>query len=384
MQIESGTTGRQYPLYARYPQLEVSLPRIPLSLLPSPVRELTCVDGKCLWMKNDGLYGTLYGGNKPRKLELVLPDVLAQGRRTLITFGALGTNHGLATSLYAREQGLRTVLLLVDQPVTEGIRRALCWLHASGALLRYVGNDNDRMRRELRFCRWRYADWLGRKRPYILPPGGSSVLGTVGFVNAGLELADQVAAGELPEPSRVVVALGSSGTAAGLTLGLRLGGLKSRLVAVQIGRLSIADPVAKLANEAAELLRERGAELGHVKIESADIDVITDCVGEGYGYSTVDGDRAIELFREKDGIDLEPTYTAKAAAACLRVAGSVAPDEAILYWHTFNALPLPLPRPQPDDYRKLPRPFHRFFEPPFGVHDPVGRKMPSVSAGLTV
>lgn len=240
----------------------------------------------------------------------------------------------------------------------------MCWLHASGALLRYVGNDANRMRREFRFCRWRYADWLRRRRPYILPAGGSSALGTVGFVNAGLELARQVAAGELPEPSRVVVALGSMGTAAGLTLGLRLGGLKSRLVAVQIGGSGLADPVAKLANDAADLLRERGGELGNVKIESADIDVITDCVGEGYGCSTADGDRAIGLFREKDGIDLEPTYTAKAAAACLRVAASAAPDEAIIYWHTFNALPLPLPGPQPDDYRKLPRPFHRFFEPP--------------------
>jgi D-cysteine desulfhydrase len=335
-------------------------------VLPSPVRELTCIGGKRLWVKNDGLYGTLYGGNKPRKLELVLPDVLAQGRRTLITFGALGTNHGLATSLYAREQGLRTVLLLVDQPVTEVVRRELCLLHASGAILRYVGNDNDRMRRELRFCRWRYADWLRRKRPYILPPGGSSVLGTLGFVNAGLELADQVADGELPEPSRVVVALGSMGTAAGLALGLRLGGVKSRVVAVQIGRLGVPDPVAKLANDAAVLLEERGAELGDVRIEPGDIDVITDCVGEGYGHPTAEGDRAIELLREKDGIELEPTYTAKAAATALRVAGSVPPDEAILYWHTFNALPLPLPKPQPDDYRKLPRPFHRFFEPPAG------------------
>ncbi len=364
MQTESVATGRQYPLYARYPQLEVSLPRIPFSLAPSPVKELTCIAGKCLWVKNDGQYGTLYGGNKPRKLELVLPDVLAQGRRTLITFGALGTHHGLATSLYARQLGLRTVLLLVDQPVTEGVRRELCWLHASGAVLRYVGSDTDRMRRELRFCRWRYADWLRRKMPYVLPGGGSSVLGTVGFVNAGLELADQVASGELPEPSRVVVALGSAGTAAGLVLGLMLGGLKSRVMAVQIGRSGVADPVANLANRAADLLRERGAELGDVKIEPTDLDVVTDCVGEGYGHATTAGERAIELLREKDGIQLESTYTGKAAAAALRLAEGAEPGEAVLYWHTFNALPVPLPEPQPDDYRKLPRAFHCFFTSP--------------------
>ncbi len=328
------------------------------------MKELTCIGGKCLWVKNDGLYGTLYGGNKPRKLELVLPDVLAQGRRTLITFGALGTNHGLATSLYARRLGLRTVLLLVDQPVTERVRRELCWLHASGALLRYVGNDSNRMRRELRFCRWRYADWVRRKRPYVLPGGGSSVLGTVGFVNAGLELADQVAAGELPEPSRVVVALGSAGTAAGLALGLRLGGLKSRLVAVQIGRSGLPDPAVKLANKAAKLLRERGAQIGGIEIGPADFDVINDCVGEGYGYATPDGERAIDLLKEKDGIEIEPTYTAKAAAASLKLAESAGPNETILYWHTFNALPVPLPDPGPDYCRKLPRPFHRFFALP--------------------
>jgi D-cysteine desulfhydrase len=362
MQTVKEATERQYPLYARFPELAVSLPRIPLALEPSPVKQLTCVRGRCLWVKNDGVHGTLYGGNKPRKLELVLPDVLSQGRRTLITFGALGTNHGLATSLYARQLGIRTVLLLVNQPITNAVRRELCLLHASGAILRYVGNDVDAMRRELRFCRWRYADWRRRTMPYVLPGGGSSQLGTVGFVNAALELADQIAAGELPEPSRVFVALGSAGTAAGLALGFKLAGLSTRVAAVQIGSSGDPRPVAALANRAAGVLRERGAEID-IGVGPEDIDVVVDCAGEGYGACTNDGLHAIELFREADGIELEPTYTAKAAAACLKIARDAASDEVILYWHTFNALPPRLPDPRPDDYMKLPPAFHRFFEP---------------------
>ena len=76
-------------------------------------------------MKDDGAYGSIYGGNKVRKLEWILPDVAARGRRTIVTVGALGTNHGLATALYARERGLRCAVALVDQPVDDHVRRQL-------------------------------------------------------------------------------------------------------------------------------------------------------------------------------------------------------------------------------------------------------------------
>jgi len=353
-----------FPLYTRYPQLAASLPRLALSQGPSPVAELTRLGGKAVWIKNDGVYGTIYGGNKPRKLEFILPDVRRRGASTIMTFGGLGTHHGLATALYGRQQGLRTVLLLVDQPVNDAVRRQLCWLHQADAILHYTATAR-RTRLLAPLILLRYVDWRRRKLPYLLPPGGSTPVGTLGYVNAALELAEQVAAKELPKPETIVVALGSGGTAAGLLLGLRLAGLSSRLVAVRVSDVLSLTPetVARLANATAALMRRRGAALPSAKIEPAAITVLSDWLGEGYGHPTPEAERAQALLREREDLTLDLTYTAKTMAALLALLedGRLGKGPT-LYWHTYNALPQPLPQPQPDDYRRLPPAFHRFFE----------------------
>ena len=353
-----------FPLYARYPRLATSLPRLALHQGPSPVAELTQLGGKAVWIKNDGLYGTIYGGNKPRKLELILPDVRRTGATSIVTFGGLGTHHGLATALYAREQGLHTILVLVDQPVDDVVRRALCWFQQAGATLHYTATARRTKLLVLPLL-LRHADWRRRKLPYLLPPGGSTALSSVGYVNAALELADQVAAKELPEPKTVVVALGSSGTAAGLALGLRLAGLSSRLVAVRVSDIVplTSEGVAGLANATARLMRRRGADLPDVRVEPTDITVVSDWLGPGYGHPTPEGERAKMLLRERHGLALDLTYTAKTMAALLALLEDGRLEGPTLYWHTYNALPPPFPEPGPEDYRQLPPAFHRFFEP---------------------
>ena len=352
-----------FPLYARYPQLATSLPRLPLAQGPSPVAELTQLGGRAVWVKNDGLYGSVYGGNKPRKLEFILPDVKRTGATTILTFGGLGTHHGLATALYGREQGLRTILLLVDQPVDDYVRRQLCWFQQAGAILHHTATARRTKLLTLPIL-LRHTNWRRRKLPYLLPPGGSTPLSSVGYVNAALELADQVAAGELPEPKTVVVALGSAGTAAGLALGLRLAELNSRLVAVRVSDIVplTSEGVAHLANATAGLMRRRGAELPSAKVEPAAITVVSDWLGQGYGHVTPEGKRAQALLQEKHGLALDLTYTAKTVAALLALLEDGRLEGPTLYWHTYNALPPPLPEPGPEDYRLLPSAFHRFFE----------------------
>jgi D-cysteine desulfhydrase len=352
-----------YALYARYPELQATLPRLALGKGPSPVVPLTHLSkrlgGPPLWVKNDGLYGSVYGGNKARKLELIIADALRRRRRTIITFGATGTNHGLATALYAREHGLRTVLLLVDQPVTDRVRKQVWRLQQAGAILHRTRTVR-RTAAVTPLVMLRYADWRRGRLPYFLPAGGSSPLGTVGFVNGALELADQIEAGELPEPAHIFAALGSSGTAAGLLLGLRLAGLRSRLMAVQVSDLTPLSPmtVARLANRSAELLRGRGAPLPPGEIGADEVTVLSDWIGAGYGHPTPAGTRAEELLRETEGLELEGVYTAKTMAALVGLVESGQLREGpVLYWHTYNALPLPFGTPTEEDLRRLPRAF---------------------------
>ena len=117
-------------LHERFPALAETLPHLVLSERPTPVRELKHFG---VWVKEDGRFGSGgWGGNKVRKLEWLIPEAKRRDRRSILTFGGLGTNWGLATALYAREHGLETALALVDQPIDDHVRAQLARLEASG------------------------------------------------------------------------------------------------------------------------------------------------------------------------------------------------------------------------------------------------------------
>ena len=250
-------------MHERFPALRERLPHVSLGERPTPVRlleGLTAEGEAPVWVKDDGAFGSgPWGGNKVRKLEWLLPEARRRGARTILTVGGLGTNWGLAAALYGREQGLRTALALVDQPVDEHVRAHLERLRASGATI----HRTHTKARTIAALPWLLLRHSGRRPPYLLPAGGSNAVGALGYVEASLELAEQVAAGALPEPSHVVVAVGSGGSAAGLALGLRLAGMRTRVVGRAGHARPAVDPnsLARLAGRAETLLRRRGAEL---------------------------------------------------------------------------------------------------------------------------
>jgi D-cysteine desulfhydrase len=333
-------------LYLKFPRLRETLPWVSLGARPTPVRALEALadpSGACpVWLKDDGRFGSAWGGNKARKLEWVLADALAKRRPTILTFGALATNHGLATALYGRALGLRTAIALVDQPRDEHVDRQLERLRRSGARL-HLTHGKYRTVAALPWLLVRNADPRRLRPPYFLTVGGSSPVGCLGYVDAALELADQVARGDLPEPSHVVVALGSGGTAAGLALGLRLAGLETRVVAVVVNDKTKLEPriVAHLARRTAKLLRQRGAELPARPPAADDVTVETRWLGAGYGHHTPEAEHAQRLLGGREGLALEPVYTAKAMAALLALREESAfGDGPVLYWHTHNAFPL--------------------------------------------
>lgn len=325
-------------LHERFAGLRESLPHLRLGRGPTPVRPLARLveDGPPLWLKDDGAFGDgPWGGNKVRKLEWLLPDAMARGRRTILTIGALGTNHGLATALYARARGLDVALVLVDQPVDEHVREHLERLRASGATLHFTHGRA----RTLAALPWLIVRHWGRRPPYVLPPGGSTPVGALGYVEAGLEIAGQVADGALPEPSHAVVPVGSGGTAAGLMVGLRLGGLRTRVLGVVVNDALRLDPpaISRLAARTERLLRARGAGFEPLEPRAEDLTVSHEWLGRGYGHPTAESRAAIALAREREGLELDPVYTAKAVAALGALArrGELG-DGPVLYVHTYG------------------------------------------------
>lgn len=343
------------------------LPRVPLTTLPTPVvrvPELERQTGAAeLWVKRDDRSGATYGGNKPRKLEYIVGDALARGRRTLLTFGGLGTHHGLATALAARAAGLDCRLVLVPQPVTAHVRRMLLLHCLAGASLHLAESP---LLAAATGARLWVLDLLRGRRPQLVPVGGSSPLGVLGMVDAAFELAEQVREGVLPEPDWVFAALGSGGTAAGLVLGLRLAGLRSRVAAVLVTDLlpPTAPRLARLARRALRVLRQADPGVPEVQVRAEDFLILDRWVGAGYGAPTAAAERACRLAEDEAGLRLEVTYTGKALAALLETAREEpVRGKRVLYWHTYSSVDPAAGRALPDP-SELPPPFQRWFDGP--------------------
>lgn len=301
-----------------------AVPRVDLVERRTPVLPLERASertGAELWVKRDDLTASRYGGNKVRKLEYLLGRARAQGADTVLTSGAIGSHHVFATSLYGREAGLRVRAAVFPQPWNEHVEQMLRSDLGVGAELRPVAHPAllpgaiGVMRIEER---------LKRRRAHAIPPGGSSPRGCFGYIEAGLEIAAQIAAGEMPEPEAVYCAFGTGGTAAGLAIGFAAAGVTARVVAVRVISKALANRMIlrSLVHRAVTELRRYDPRFPRVAdLAAANLHVEGGELGRGYGHSTEQARRALQLAAD-DGLELDPTYTAKAFAAILHRGGS--------------------------------------------------------------
>ncbi len=297
---------------------------------PTPVRRLDALsDGPLeLWLKDDGLSHPVYGGNKVRKLEYVLPDALQRGAKRVVTSGAVGSHQVLATALFAGEQGLPVVAVVCPQRRTEHAEHMLRATLASGAELVPVRSKPAVGIRTLA---------LLRRGDYLLPPGASNVVGTMGYVAAARELVTQIRSGDAPDPDVIVVPLGSGGTAAGLLAGVVREGLRARIVAVSVAPPARVGRAIVLSLAYAALRRDGGdASLSSL---SRRLEIDGGYVGGGYGEPTAAGRNAMQHAANL-GLALELTYTAKAFARVLAQRATQQKPEKWLYWHTLSSAPL--------------------------------------------
>lgn len=347
------------------PGVTAAFPRVLLTQLPTPVRRLERLararDLGDIWIKHDDRTGPLYGGNKPRKLEFLLGAARKRGYRTAITFGGIGTHHGLATAICAREAGMRCILVLIPQPVTDHVRHCLLLDRAFGAEMHYTVSVPRLVVKSLALCA---RGLLRNDLPWIVPTGGTSARGALGYVNAACELAEQVRRGELPEPAFIFTPLGSGGTVAGLAAGLKLAGLRSHVVGVLVTDIlpPSANRVASLARGALLLLRGAQLPCPDVSVQASDLTILKTHLGPGYGAPTADGEEALRLWHDLEDVDLESTYTAKCAAAVLHYARQPPyAGQPLLFWNTYSSVDPAKSLSRLPDYTELHPAFHRFF-----------------------
>jgi len=314
---------------------------VTLGCFPTPVEsvpEMARLLGlQSFFVKRDDISGCAYGGNKVRKLEFLLGQALAESRRAVITFGAVGSNHVRATAVYGGQLGLQVHAMLAPQPSTPYLEANLLADRKAGAHLHFVDSMSQALRRgtELR-------DEITLRdgvEPFVIPFGGTNARGTIGFVNAAIELHGQIEAGALPKPDFVYIPYGSTGTASGLAIGLAAVGLRTCVVGVRVVPAEATSPARtrRVMEEAVSLLRELDADFPLVKPESVALEVRDGFLGDGYAAATAESLAAVAL-AEANHIHIETTYTGKALAALVADAraGKLVGKTA-LFWNTYSS-----------------------------------------------
>lgn len=291
-------------------------------------------DGPAIWIKRDDCTGLAGGGNKTRKLEYLLGDALANDADTLVTQGAIQSNHVRQTAAAAARFGMACEIILearTGSNAQDYNRSGNVLLdELLGARIRTVPGGTD-MNKALAQVAAEIADAGGR--PYVIPGGGSNVIGALGYVECALELVAQANEAGL-EIDRIVTATGSAGTHAGLVAGLAVMG-------ADIPVLGIGVRAPKEAQEANvfRLARETAALLGHEDRVTREM-VVADCdyVGAGYGLIDQAVVDALKTIARTDGILLDPVYTGKAMKGLIALAGRGDFDgETVVFLHTGGA-----------------------------------------------
>ncbi len=346
-------------LQLRFPGLLTRLPRIPLATPPTPVRDAELRVGSAssrISIKDDGRTGELYGGNKVRKLEYLFGRVDRDRIDRVATYGTVASNHALATAVYTRRLGLQPVCFLAHQTRTP---------LAAATLARHLGLDTElvvfRGNRSARIATQRRV--LQGRRATVIPMGGSSWAGCVGFITAGLELSEQIDAGLLPRPDRLYIATGTMGTAAGLALGLALAERPVEVHAVRVSDTSIANrPVLdRLMRKCCDMLNRLDSKFPAELHRKARVELRDEFFGPGYAKTTPETDAAIALADEQAGLYLEATYTGKAFAALLSdLRRSTIGGGRCLFWNTYSTTPSITGGPPV--LANLPEEFRRYFD----------------------
>lgn len=302
------------------------LPRVPIAHLPTPVESLPrlteALGGPQILVKRDDQTGLAFGGNKTRKLEYLVGEAQSHGAKTLITGGAIQSNHCRQTAAAARRAGMECILALSgDEPETPEANTFL--YHLLGAELVWTTREKrgDQLNQT-----YQEAEKAGRE-PFLITYGGSSPVGAAAYAYAVREIVEQGV-----EADWIVFATSSGGTQAGLVVGKELFGFQGRALGISVDEPAgpFREMVAKLATNTAKLL-------GNAKSFTIDdILVNDDFIEPGYAVMTEVEKEAILLFARHEGLLLDPVYTGRAAAGMIALIrqGFFKKDETVLFWHT--------------------------------------------------
>lgn len=316
------------------------IPRIQFAHLPTPIEAMPRLSEKLrgpkLLVKRDDQTGLGLGGNKTRKLEFLLAEAQAQAAKTLITEGAVQSNHCRQTAAAAARFGFACTLVLTGERPNR-YNGNLLLDNLFGAELVFTDIKNAEATMHYVFQEKQSQG----KNPYLIPLGGSTPTGAVGYVLAMRELMEQGC-----NPDWIVLATGSGGTQAGLMVGARLFGFRGKILGISVSKpdVDLEKGTADLATKVADFLGEK------MSFDGTQMLINNDYTGKGYGIMGEAEKEAILLFARTEGLLLDPVYTGRAAAGMIDLIRKdfFKPSETVLFWLTGGT-----PALFADDYQQI-------------------------------
>ncbi len=321
-------------LFRKFPSLKDNIPFHSIGSYPTPLKPLTHVSksfNSNIWIKDDSHTANKYGGNKVRKLEFLLADAVKNKTKRIITLGGVGSNHIIATGIYAKDLGISTEGFVYCQPVIEHLKENIL-LAAKHGIGLHLGGSYFGMIRKLAQA-YGYYTIRDHQIPYIITPGGSCSLGVLGYVNAAIELYEQTHDNTQPKIDAIFVAVGTCGTFAGLLLAKWLFQHSWKIIGVRVTPKSVANNyiIWKLIHKTYLLLR-RYVDIPAISLQL--IPMIGSSFGNGYGHPLENYQSLSKLFAE-DNVDLEPVYTGKVINTLHEYAKN-RDNENIVFWNTYS------------------------------------------------
>jgi D-cysteine desulfhydrase family pyridoxal phosphate-dependent enzyme len=322
-------------------------PRVALVHRPTPLRKLERLSARLggpeIYVKRDDMTGLAFGGNKSRKLEFIVSDMLGKKADVVITWAGFQSNWCMQTAAAARTFGIKPILMLfkaVDQPATaDGNVLLDVILDADIRILQAEKGQIVKSAQAMEILDEAAREVRGQGlKPYLVPVGGSLVrgdmdkpLGAISYVAGFAELLEQMRSGGT-EPDYVIQATGSGGTQAGLAVGARAMTMGCRVLGI-----SVSDPKGPIADDVLEIARATDEALGlGLGVLPDDVTVFDEYLGEGYGVVDKAVAEVIRLVFQTEGIVLDPVYTAKAMIGLIDLikTGFFKPTDKVVFVHT--------------------------------------------------
>jgi D-cysteine desulfhydrase family pyridoxal phosphate-dependent enzyme len=308
-----------------------TIPRLLFAHLPTSIEALprlsAALGGPTLIVKRDDQTGLAFGGNKTRKLEFLLAEAQAHGAQTIITAGAIQSNHCRQTAAAAARLGLDCILVLAGDALELSTGNLLLDELLGAEIVKANSSERDQVLQETF-----EAAWNAGRRPYQVPYGGSNPTGATGYVYAIKEMVDQ--SGTSP-PDWIVFPSSSGGTQAGMLVGARLFGYEGQILGI-----SVDEPADKLREKVASLATATADYLGKpFTFDMSMVQVNSDYLGGGYGVMGEPERTAMALFARMEGLIIDPVYTGRAAAGLIDLIGKgfFPKEDRVLFWHTGGA-----------------------------------------------